>query len=112
MSLRYKLSVKKEQDLYNMEELRVAFSFVYEHFIYSSLPNEDFLRVLSPLKIIKNFELIKLQCIPIGLQEKLIHIKDERKILGEYFHNWKTRLRCSAIIVAISLLVYPPEFLL
>ena len=35
MSLRYKLSVKKEQDLYNMEELRVAFSFVYEHFIYS-----------------------------------------------------------------------------
>ena len=47
MSLRYKLSVKKEQDLYNMEELRVAFSFVYEHFIYSSLPNEYFLRVLS-----------------------------------------------------------------
>ena len=52
MSLRYKLSVKKEQGLYNMEDLRFEVLFVYAHFVYSSLSNEDFLRVLSPLKVI------------------------------------------------------------
>lgn len=72
MSLRYKLSVKKRTGPLQYEGW-VAFSFVYEHFIYSSLPNEDFLKFWL-LKMFK-FWLIEIQCIPIGLQEKLVPIK-------------------------------------